>query len=1063
MPKGSLSHPVPFWLLTPLALAAGLSTLLQLLLAAAGLEFEYGAAAGTQTAVLACFMAGFGIGAFALGFCSDAMKSPLRWTGVLQLLLAGWWFAAPGIAETLIPSGTSATSGLLISGLALLVVPGILAGGTINLLVRAGAHTTERGAATLGAVMGANALGGAAAMLMLAGMGPSAAIAALVLQGATGVAMIGISIAMGPREAYGSQGPTASKALGAAQPAAIFTLVVIGILIPAQRFAWGRALAMESGTTGGLAGFGVTGGMLLHMLGLGLGSIVAALMVASGQDARRLLARVVLVASILVVAPLLVAGMIAGGSPIRAALLILPGALGTGMVLPIVARVALADRESIGKQVGGLLFCLASGWTLSLALVVPAALAAVPSSTMILAGAALLGVAGTWLAFGGGLREWVPAGAAALALVLGLLSAGSDPLLSADALEGRRLLAEKLGVVATYDVVENTQSGELTLLRDGRMPMQAGGVIGDRMLAHLPLLLHPKPARVLVADFGSGVVAGAASAHPEAKQIDCVDDEDTVFALAPAFESVNGDVLAKPTARTTASMLRPFLRANAETYDVIMFQPRAPMGRTGTARYTDSFYALASAALKKGGILCQRLPTHAWDAKSLQRVVAAANANFAFVSLWDFADGVLLLAGSKAPTVDAQQLAIRAAAQSADLQAARIRDSVHLLASHVCDGDTFAGKQAEALQDGQRLDSAEDGSLVRRENLVRCSSGSAAPWMGKDDSSLGEAFVRAATLRRLMAEETPSVDALAKLADETPLDLRAHAAEEEQRYAALVAAEDWAHAARLTLVRDRSVALTALANSLEGERQHYYDILSARDGANPGADVLARLSASLTGPERLYVENRARMQGGETPLDGDVAIPEVSLRDPLDALKAADVEALRMLILDAECGRLLPEFDKAIWEWWKSRADPVSATLMLHAAGWRQSLRAARRLAGKGTRVELIQLAPLFAASYPGDRTWERLCQERHATVRAAAAEAARAQGTSAHVAQLVTLCSDDDRAVRTGAFLSLQGILGDAADACGYDVASPSDAAIAKLTSLVPTSAREAAAPEEK
>jgi len=1059
MARGSLSHPVPFWLLTPLALAAGLSTLLQLLLAAVGLEFEYGAAAGTQTAVLACFMAGFGIGAFALGFCSDALKSPLRWAGVLQLLLAGWWFAAPGIAETLIPSGTNPTAGLLTTGLALLVVPGILAGGTINLLVRAGAHTTQRGAATLGAVMGANALGGAAAMLVLAGMGPSAAMTALVLQGATGLAMIGISIAMGPRAAYGSQGATASKALGAAQPAAIFTLVVIGILIPAQRFGWGRVLAMESGTTGD----GLAVGMLLHMLGLGLGSILAALMVATGQDARRLLARVVLIASILVVLPLFVAGMLAGGAPIRAALLILPGALGTGLVLPIVARVALADREAIGKQVGGLLFLLASGWTLSLALAVPAALATLPSSAMVLAGAALLVVAGTLLAFAGGLREWVPAGAAALVLVLGLLNAGSVTLLSSDGLEGRRLLAEKQGVVATYDVVENTQTGELTLLRDGRRPMQAGGVIGARMLAHLPLLLHPKPVRVLVADFGSGVVAGAVSAHPETKQIDCVDDEDTIFALAPAFESVNGDVLAKPTVRTTASMLRPFLRANAETYDVIMFQPRAPTGRTGTVRYTDSFYALASAALKDGGILCQRLPTHAWDAKSLQRVVAAANANFAFVSLWDFADGVLLLAGSKAPTLDAQQFAVRAAAQSADLQAARIRDPVHLLASYVCDGDTFAGKQAEALQDGQRLDPTQDSSRVRRENLVRCSGGSAAPWMGKGDSSLGEAFTRAATLRRLMAEDVPSVDALARLADETPLDLRAHAAEEQQRYAALVAAENWAHAARLTLVRDRSIALTALANSLEGERQHYYDILSVRDGANPGAEVLARLSASLSGPERLYVENRARMQRGETRLPGEVAMPDVSLRDPLGALKAADEEALRMLILDAECGRLLPEFDKVIWEWWKSRTDPVAATLMLHAAGWRQSLRAARRLAGKGTRVELIQLAPLFAASYPGDRTWERLCQERHATVRAAAAEAARAQGTSHHVAQLVALCSDKDRAVRTGAFLSLQGILGDAADACGYDVAAPSDAAIAKLTSLVPTSAREAAAPEEK
>ena len=42
----------------------------------------------------------------------------------------------------------------------------------------------------------------------------------------------------------------------------------------------------------------------------------------------------------------------------------------------------------------------------------------------------------------------------------------------------------------------------------------------QRMLGHLPALMHPNPQSVLIVGFGAGVTAGTFVVHPEIKRID---------------------------------------------------------------------------------------------------------------------------------------------------------------------------------------------------------------------------------------------------------------------------------------------------------------------------------------------------------------------------------------------------------------------------------------------------------------------------------------------------------------------------------------------------------------
>jgi spermidine synthase len=1060
---------VPLWLLTPLACLAGLAALFQLALQGAFLGFEFGATAATESTILAAFMAGCGLGAFVAARVADGVKRPLLPAGVLQLVLGGLSLGLPAIR-----GAVGVEAGLLPISLALALAPGILTGATIVFLVRAGAHTTDRASVAWGALFGAFAVGGAAALPVLASMrssgleagaaGSFAGIAHLAL----GAILAGLSAPVGARDTFVDAEGLAvtaqvrTPATGDAGRSVLLALAALGVAIPLQRFAWGRVLPLANGAV-----------FMLHLAGLGLGAILGSIIVAPGQNARRVLARFLLGAAFLCVAPLGLAALLpmAGAgisvsisstpSTPSAALLIVPGAAGCGLVLPLIARVALSGREQIGKQSGTLIAILAAAWGVGLGLLAPIALAAAGSGTIVFLAGALMLLAGTGVAFGRGLREWVPAGATALLTVSVLLTggprAGSGAPVEQDT-DGAvvRLLAQREGTDAVFSVTEQLADGSRRLYRDGVSAAPEGRYASTyRVLAHLPALIHPGAERILVLDFGTGTVAGGFTAHESVNSIDCLDAEQTVFDLAPNFEAENRKLLAHAGFRPHAEPVRPFLRRRSAAFDVIVCEPRDAAGMTGALRFTESFYALARGSIAEGGLFCQKLPDDQWSVAALRRTVQAADASFEYVSLWQISGGLVLLAGDRAPSVKPESFLLRIAKNASELQEVHVGDPAHFLAAYVCDGKTFAGASAgsdtaEPLRDGEAGDvHPVDAESSRRELLsliATCSASSGPEWAAGTYEALPAAAARAKKLRALQADENASTAQFVALADESRGDLCVRAAADERLYRDAVAQEDWASAARLTLARDRTAALRAMADSLEGDRQHYYEVLLLRAGGLPSGAALGRLAKSLSGPEQRFVANRARALRGEPLEAGDERMPVVALRDPTAALEAGDEDQLREVLLDAECGAVGAGFDKAVWAWWKESNDQRGATLMLHRVGWRHALRAARRVVGKGVPHDLIALAPVFAAAYPADATWERQCGDRDEAIRAAAAEAARGNGSRAHVPQLVKMCSDPSQAVRTGAFVSLEGIVGTAMSETGFDPAAPTPESLARV-----------------
>src|SRR5438045_9708816 len=111
--------------------------------------------------------------------------------------------------------------------------------------------------------------------------------------------------------------------------------------------------------------------------------------------------------------------------------------------------------------------------------------------------------------------------------------------------EPRQLLYYREGNNATVAVVQEGD-GTRSIMVDGQPAAGTGGtsVVDQKMLAHLPLLLHPNPRRALTVGFGSGGTSHSMTLHDV--DVDCVEIEARVPGMAGHFASENAGVLAHP-------------------------------------------------------------------------------------------------------------------------------------------------------------------------------------------------------------------------------------------------------------------------------------------------------------------------------------------------------------------------------------------------------------------------------------------------------------------------------------------------------------------------------------
>ncbi|MEQ1909367.1 MAG: spermidine synthase, partial [Vicinamibacterales bacterium] len=216
-------------------------------------------------------------------------------------------------------------------------------------------------------------------------------------------------------------------------------------------------------------------------------------------------------------------------------------------------------------------------------------------------------------------------------------------------LEAGTLLYYKDGAPATVSVKRLT--GTTTLAVDGKTDASnRSDMLTQKLVAHVPLLLHPEPRRVAIVGLGSGVTLGAALSHP-VERADVIEISPEVVEASRFFDAENHQALADPRTELIVGDGRSHLLLTRRQYDVIISEPSNPWIAGVASLFTREFFEGARARLAPGGIICQWAHTYTMSEQDLRSIVATFTAVFPNGTAWMVNDNDVLMVASLDPIV----------------------------------------------------------------------------------------------------------------------------------------------------------------------------------------------------------------------------------------------------------------------------------------------------------------------------------------------------------------------------------------------------------------------------
>ncbi len=668
----------------------------------------FGATAGVFASVLAVVLAGLACGAAWGGRRAARAERPERWLaillaalGVLCALSLPLLGAARSLFLALAPGGLAeaARAAARLPLLVLVLLPPTFAIGAILPLatqlysrVSAGAVAALYAADTLGAAGGA-LLGG---FVLVPRLGLTASTWVL---GAGALGMAALVLRSGPLAATGKTEPPAGqrkkkgargKAAASARPAPELSAGARRAVLASFFLTGGAALLLETGWNrffyllNGTSIFSLSTVLAGFLTGIGLGSAAVRRRLERGGDTTVLIAflqTAVALGGVLVFRTREIferiyltlfesARSYAGfqlGVYLTVFALVALATLAMGANFPAVVRLLTPRRDAEARTLGGVYFVNTAG----------AVAGALAGEFLILPRLGFDGLlaAVTLIYLGSAVLFWSLAPARArrrAALPVGVLAAAAllltpplrrfEPPWNALYYSGVRQgsYAKYRELNAAHTVVFRRQGfyGQVTVSRtqqdlylkhngktDASTNVQDN--FAQYLLAHLPLLLHPRPERVVNIGLGGGTTLSGITAHPEPREIVLVElDPLVVEATHTWFANANRRALDDPRVRLVIDDGRSFIERGQDRFDVIVSEPPNIWVSGVSGLFTEEFYRAARARLRPGGLLCQWLPLYEFSEEDFATALATMSTQFDHFAGWTNGSVALIVASS---------------------------------------------------------------------------------------------------------------------------------------------------------------------------------------------------------------------------------------------------------------------------------------------------------------------------------------------------------------------------------------------------------------------------------
>ncbi len=177
-------------------------------------------------------------------------------------------------------------------------------------------------------------------------------------------------------------------------------------------------------------------------------------------------------------------------------------------------------------------------------------------------------------------------------------------------------------------LVVDTLSYGRALFLDGTFQVtEKDEFVYHEMLAHLPMMSHPSPRRVLVIGGGDGGTIREVVKHKEVEEAVLCEIDPRVTAVCREYLPEVASGLADPRVRVLHEDGVSYIKEHKNSFDVILVDSTDPVG-PAVGLYSPEFYAACKEALRAGGIVCAQSESPFVNGDVVRRVSQSMQSSF---------------------------------------------------------------------------------------------------------------------------------------------------------------------------------------------------------------------------------------------------------------------------------------------------------------------------------------------------------------------------------------------------------------------------------------------------
>jgi spermidine synthase len=239
----------------------------------------------------------------------------------------------------------------------------------------------------------------------------------------------------------------------------------------------------------------------------------------------------------------------------------------------------------------------------------------------------------------------VSAALAAAVLLAAWLSSNLAPIPGELIAYGRRMALNAGKSEVLYTVEGRNSSVAITRWNDGATEIDVNGHVEattepydmklQRMVGHLPGMLHPAAKSVLGIGFGAGVSAGTFTRYPGIEHITICEIEPVIPPTSTTwFGKQNYGVYHNPKTRVVFDDARHYLLTTTEKFDIIASDPLDIFAKGTAAIYSKEYFESVKSHLNPGGLFTLYVPLYESDVRTVKSEMATFFAAFPHSTIW---------------------------------------------------------------------------------------------------------------------------------------------------------------------------------------------------------------------------------------------------------------------------------------------------------------------------------------------------------------------------------------------------------------------------------------------